>query len=69
MHGFFSTIGWFPNFKKLFSLSLRPGFGALRASPEVGAALLAKEFQRACEVIVCRMHEATWFATELQGVG
>eukprot|EP00435_Cladocopium_sp_Y103_P036684 s1847_g9.t1 len=33
--------------------------GAMRASPAVGAALLQKDFRRACEVMVCQMHEAT----------
>lgn len=33
--------------------------GAMRPSPAVGAALLQKDFRRACEVMVCQMHEAT----------
>ena len=29
----------------------------MRASPAVGAALLRKDFRRACEIMVCQMHE------------
>jgi len=44
----------------------------MRPSPAVGAALLQKDFRRACEVMVCQMHEVRcrvpggswWFLVE-----